>query len=187
MGRVAELGSLGGVRTSLYDMTIQTDITQTDWAAFVQFVVRSSARGATGRIGRWLISIGIGVALGLTFTLTGISLHFPSLLAGAIGGTLWLVIVSRLRMRSMGPASDGYILGPRQVTVSDDGLRESSQRHESVFRWAAVRGAQVTDQHVFVMLDTNAALIVPRRAFPTDAEREQFVSEIQRRSGRVTT
>ena len=167
-------------------MTIHTDITQPDWAAFVQFVVRSTARQVRGRLDLWLVSIGVGVVIGLTFTFTGIGLHFPSLLAGAIGGTLWIVIVSRLRMRSMKPASDGYILGPRQVTVSDDGLRESSQRHESVFRWSAVRGAQVTDKHVFVMVDTNAALIVPRRAFPTDAEREQFVSEIQRRSGRVT-
>lgn len=167
-------------------MTIQTDITQTDWAAFVKFVVRRAARGATGRLGRWFISIGIGVVLGLTFTFSGISLDIPSLLVGIVGGTVWLVTVSRLRSRGMGPARDSYILGPREVTVSDDGLHETSQQHDSVFRWSAIREVLVTDQHVFVMVDTSAALIVPTRAFQTDDEREQFVNEIQRRSGRLS-
>jgi hypothetical protein len=168
-------------------MTIQTDIAQADWLALVRFIVRSTASNTTARLGRWLVSIVIGLALALTFSLAGITLHFPSLIAGFAASTLLILITSRIRMRSMRPASDGYILGPRQVTVSDEGLRESSQKHELLFRWPAVRGAQVTGQHIFVMLDNNAALIVPRRAFSSDAEREQFVSEIQRRSGKGTS
>ena len=42
-------------------------------------------------------------------------------------------------------------------------------------RWAPV-------YYIFVMVDRNAGIIVPRRSFATDAEREQFVSEVQGRS-----
>jgi hypothetical protein len=162
-------------------MTVHIDITPTDWTAFVRFVTRSIAKSSGGRLGRWFIAVGVGAVVGVASTVTGIGLHFPSLLVGAVGGTLWLVIISRIQMRQMIPAPDGYILGPRQVTLSEDGLREVSQRHETVFHWHAVRGTQTTDQHVFIMVDNNAAIIIPRRAFLSDSEREQFVGEIQRR------
>lgn len=162
-------------------MTVHTDITPADWTAFVRFVARSVSKSSGGRLGRWFIAVGIGAVVGVAFSVTGIGLHFPSLLVGAVGGTLWIVIISRIQMRRMIPEPGGYILGPRQVTLSDDGLREVSQRHETLFHWHGVRGIQTTDQHSFVMVDNNAAIIIPRRAFASDGEREQFVGEIQRR------
>jgi hypothetical protein len=166
-------------------MTIHTEITPDDWTAFVHFVAQSVSKSSGGRFGRWFIALGVGAVLGVTVSITGLGLHLPSLLIGAVGGTLWLVVISRLQMRRMIPAPDGYILGQRQVTLSDNGLRETSQRHESVFRWHGIRGAQLTDQHVFVMVDNNAAIIVPRRAFSSDRECEQFLGEIQTRAGSV--
>lgn len=168
-------------------MTVHTEITQADWTAFVRFVIRSLSQASGGKIGRWLIAIGVGAAVGLTFSLTGIGLHVPSLLVGALAGTLWIVVISRLQTRQVIPAADGYILGPRQVVLTDAGLRETSKRHETFFHWHAVRGAQITDEHVFVMVDSTAAIIVPRRSFPSDAEQELFVAEIQRRSVQVMT
>lgn len=166
------------------DMIVHADITPADWTAFVRFVVRNVSRSSGARLGRWLSALGIGVAAGVACSVTGISLQLPSLLVGAAGVTLWLIIVSRLQMRRMVPAADGYILGPRRVSLLEDGLHEASQRHESFFPWHAIRGTQLTEQHMFVMVDNNAAIIVPRRAFSSDTEREQFIAEIQRR---VTT
>ena len=163
------------------DMTVHTDITPADWTAFVRFVTQSISKSSGGRFGRWLIAAGVGAVAGVAFAVTGIGLHFPSLLVGAVGGTLWIVIIARIQMRRMIPAPDGSILGPRQVTLSDDGLREASERHETLFHWRGVRSIQITGQHVFVMVDNNAAMIIPRRAFASDGECEQFIGEIQRR------
>jgi len=40
---------------------------------------------------------------------------------------------------------------------------------------------------IIVMVDRNAGIIVPRRSFASDAEREQFVSEVQGRARELTT
>lgn len=168
-------------------MTIDTDITRADWAALVGFVTRNASKGWSARLETWLIALAVGGVIGVTFSLAGIEIHVPSMAAGFLGGLVMLIVLSRLRMRRIAPATDGFILGPRKVSLDDDGLRETSQRHESVFRWQAVRSVELTDQHVFLLVDANGALIVPRRAFPSEVECNQFVDEARRRSGKTAT
>ena len=103
-----------------------------------------------------------------------------SVWVGAVCAILWIWSVARIRMQSMVPAPDGYILGPREVDVSDEGLRERSDRHESLFRWATVRVVECSGDHLFIMVDTSAGFIVPLRSFPSLSEREQFLDEVQR-------
>lgn len=124
----------------------------------------------------------MGIALGLVLACAGVRLHLASLMAGLFGGVFWLMIFSRLQARNMGPATDGYILGPRTISLTDDGIRETSQKHESVFRWPSVRSAAIVGEHIFVMVDRNAGIILPCRSFASDIERDQFLAEIRRRS-----
>jgi hypothetical protein len=56
---------------------------------------------------------------------------------------------------------------------------------ESFFQWSLVRGIAITDQHVFVMVDRIAGIILPKRAFSSETERDQFLSELERRSGKM--
>ena len=160
-------------------MTIQTDIKQKDWTAFTRHVVRRSRK-------HWapvylLICGGIGGATGLTFDLSGSEIHFPSFFAGLAVGIISLMIASRLIARQMQPAADGVVLGPHEIEATEAGLRVVSRWSEAVFHWDAIRGVEVTDKHIFVMVDRNAGMIVPRRSFASDAEREQFISEVQKR------
>jgi hypothetical protein len=129
--------------------------------------------------------VGAGVILGITLSLTGIRLDVASLLASLFGGVFWLTLFSRLYTRKMAPATDSYVFGPRTVSVADDGIGETSQRHESLFRWTSVRSIESVGEHVFIMVDRNAGIVVPHRAFASDAERDQFLAEIRKRSGMV--
>ena len=88
-------------------------------------------------------------------------------------------------MERMKPAENGYILGSQETFLEDEGIRQMSSHHESVFRWSSVRNIAVTKKHIFVMVDRIAGVILPHRAFSSDAEYEQFVSEIEKRSGRT--
>jgi hypothetical protein len=168
-------------------MTVQTDITTNDLKMFGQHV----STGADGGRLMYTLLIGSGVAvgviLGVTLAVTGVRLHVASLMAGLLGGACWLTLFSRLYMRKMAPAPDSYILGPRAVSITDDGIVEKSQRHESLFRWSSIRTVDSVSEYIFVMLERNAGIIVPCRAFPSDAEREQFLAELRRRTGAGTT
>jgi hypothetical protein len=161
-------------------MTIQTDITQKDWIAFTKCVGRNATKNSAPYVA--LLPVGIGIAAALATTRLGIEHHAPSFAAGVVFGVVLLISLSKAMAKQMRPAEDGYILGPQQVEVTDAGFRVMSQRHEAVFQWDGVRGMEVTAKHIFVMVDRNAGIIVPRRSFASDAEREQFVSEVQGRA-----
>jgi len=90
-------------------------------------------------------------------------------------------------MFRIAPAEDGLILGKHSVVLDETGIRVISKRHESLYRWAAVRDVTVTNQRLFVMVDSIAGIIVPLKAFPSENDREQFVGEIRMKSGRMTT
>ncbi len=160
-------------------MTIQTDITREDWKAFVRYIIRRAQRRCM--LLSFLGTAGIGFAIILTFSMTGIEFQPPSFITGLVFGILAQMAATWLIARQMQPAEVGYVLGPQEVEVTDAGFRVMSRHHDAVFHWEGVLSAHVTAKHVFVMVDRNAGIIVPRRYFASDAEREQFVGEVQGR------
>ena len=175
-------------------MSIKTDITQEDYTAFVKHAARSVSAVSGDKVVRMFIAIAIGLGIGFALSLLHLSSHpttLPAMLCGALAGTfLFMVIIgdiSRRQMQRMRPADDGFVVCSQEVFLEDEGIRQRSRHHQSVFQWSLIRAVTVTEQHVFVMVDRIAGIILPRRAFSSDAEREQFVSEIERRSGKMRT
>ncbi len=156
-------------------MTINTEITQKDWKAFGRFLIRRSRKRWTP--GYYLICFGLVIATGLFLSTPGTDL--ASFFAGGAAGLIWLISASITRQ--LGPTEDGTVLGPKQIEVTEEGIRWIGKYHESAFSWEAVRAVEVTDKHVFVLLERISGIIVPRRSFTSDAEREEFVSEVRRR------
>lgn len=162
-------------------MTLQTEITRADWDAFVRFVNRRPGKTPAQRLGRWLTAVVIGVLAGLAGSVLELPLHLPSFGAGVVAMLLWVAVSTRTQMRKLGPAPDGFILGPRTLTVGDAGLREVSSRHDSLFPWHAIRDFHDAGPHFFIMVDRNAAVLVPHRAFPDAPERDAFSREMRAR------
>jgi|GEM_PF-6732463 len=175
-------------------MSIKTDITQGDYAAFVKHVARTVSAASGDKVVRKFIAIAICLGIGFALSLLNLSSHLTTLRAmfcGALAGAFLLMVfianISRRQMQQMRPADDGFVVGSQEVFLENEGIRQRSGHHQSVFQWSLIRAVAVTEQHVFVMVDRIAGIILPRRAFASDAEREQFVSEIERRSGKVRT
>jgi len=173
-------------------MTIKTKITQEDYRAFISYVVRSVSAPSNDRIVWVTIIAAIGLGLGLAIALLHLSLNptaLPALVAAALIGafmvTTVFAAVSRRQIRRLRPSDDGLFLGAQQVTLGDDGIHQESSHHQALYRWPLVQSVGITEQHVFVMVDRIGGIILPKRAFSTDGEREQFVSEIRSRSGKV--
>jgi hypothetical protein len=80
-------------------------------------------------------------------------------------------------------------LGPRSVEVGRDGLSISSDYGSSLTTWRGVIEVIHTPTHLFVILPGPAYLCVPRRAFDSDNEFEQFgvvVTELATAGGGLT-
>ena len=139
-------------------------------------------------------AIAIGLGIGFALSLLHISSHpttLPAMLCGALAGAFLVMVfigdILRRQMQQMRPADDGVVVGSQELFLEDEGIRQRSAHYESVFQGSLIRAVAVTEQHVFVMVDRIAGIILPRRAFSSDAERERFVGEIERRSGKVRT
>ncbi len=175
-------------------MSIKTDISQEDYTAFVKHIARTISTASEDKVIRIFICIAIGLGLGLALSLIHLSSHpttFVAMLCGALAGAFFLVMIigtiSRRQMQRMRPVDDGFIVGSQEVFLEDEGIRQRSSHHQSVFQWSLIREVTVAEHHVFVMVDRIAGIILPRRAFSSDAEHEEFVSEIERRSGKMRT
>jgi hypothetical protein len=164
-------------------MSIQSDITNEDWTAYSHFIRRQVKQGAYNKkMGFWLPCIGFGIVLGLIISIGKISIDPVSIMIGSFGMAFLIFIIARSQLQSIKPALDGIFLGPNSVSISDEGIRTFSANYDSLYRWKTVRNAQVTDKHIFIIVDTIAAIMVPRRSFSSDIEREQFLDEIQKHS-----
>lgn len=172
-------------------VSIKTDISQQDYTAYLTHVARTLS---FSKISTLMSCLGLAIGLGFGFSWAMLKGSSPSsvplaiLTGGLAGGLLMLVLVTsiqRWQAQKMKPMDDGILLGSREVFLEDEGIRQRSAHHQSVFQWSLVRSIAITEQHVFVMLDSIAGLILPRRSFSSDAERESFVSELERRSGKV--
>ena len=175
-------------------MTIQTDITRQDFAAFRKYVAfpgRTAGMSFTERQKfyadksvYWRLMVAV-IILVICVGLALLPLPRNLLLGAGIGlaaACVMIILVAKWQIRRLAPAEDGFMLGPKQVEICDEGLRQSSRHHESLFRWSLVRGPVLTNDYVFIMLDRATAVIVPRRAFKSEAEGAQFVSEINKRA-----
>jgi len=167
-------------------MSIQTEITLQDWDAFCRFLARSTIQA--NRVKRFAVAMAVAAVVaalaGLALSRTNSGLDIISFVAGAAVLMVWLMIITRLRLFRLGPGPGGFILGNRTVSLEAEGLRQVSERSEALYRWPAVRSVAVTTQHIFAMVDANAGIIIPLRAFTSDVERDQFLDEIRRKSAR---
>jgi len=166
--------------------------TRADMAAFQRFVtgrIRASVRTPL----YWLVLVLAAVLAG-------------SLLAGAFGvrvdpasaavvallvPVIWWPL-SRLYRLAAAPGERGSLVGPRIVSLSAEGVRQEAPLHHGFTAWAGVLEVVQTRTHLFLMTDTLAAYVVPRRAFADDAGCRAFASfasqrmEAARRSGEAS-
>lgn len=74
------------------------------------------------------------------------------------------------------------MLGPHTVELGDEWLSELTPDREVKTRWRAVEKAALTNEHLFLYVSGFSAVIVPLRAFATDAERTAFLERAERRA-----
>ena len=73
------------------------------------------------------------------------------------------------------------VLGPSRFSLVDRGIRIESPKAESVVYWSGIRRTIQTSSRFYLFLVTTGAIIIPRRAFDSDAAYRAWIDEAMRR------
>jgi YcxB-like protein len=83
--------------------------------------------------------------------------------------------------------SNRGFLAPRTVTITSDRLKESSDFKDTSLAWRAVERVAHTSDHIFIYISAMSAIIVPRRAFASSSEFDDFLAAATRFHQQVAT
>lgn len=84
----------------------------------------------------------------------------------------------KLRQIIAGMVSEGQNRGlftRHRVTISDEGVSDSSELGQTTTAWRAVERVAAADEHAYIYTNALAAIIVPHRAFTGPTEFDEFV------------
>src|SRR5258706_5419394 len=138
-------------------MSIKTELTQGDYSAFVSHVQRSIFVRRTSKAIQIVLWISIFVVTLTIFANESAHPNAPAIIIGGIIGAFVVIVyvayLSKRQRTQMRPEDGGFILAPQEVLLEDEGIRQRSHFHESLFKWHAIRNIAVTDAHIFITID----------------------------------
>jgi hypothetical protein len=97
-------------------------------------------------------------------------------------------VKARLAALRLQVSDDGPLLGPKAVSIEEDGLVFDRPLIRSKYLWGALQGVEISNHALVLPIDNGIGLIIPASAFSTDAARYAFVAELHKRleSARVS-
>jgi hypothetical protein len=72
------------------------------------------------------------------------------------------------------------VLGVHHLTLTPDGVVEKSPVGEGKIVWGAVQSVMATTGPVYIFLQDGKALIIPHRAFASEAQKQEFMDTAER-------
>jgi YcxB-like protein len=95
---------------------------------------------------------------------------FFVLMTAIAAGVNWLV-----RLGAFKRGDRHGVFGEHTVTLTPEALHERTKVNDSKAAWAGIYRIDDSRDHIFIFTQPNAAHVIPRRAFPTPSDADQFV------------
>lgn len=161
-----------------YELT-RDDLYALQWrAAHVSSVARRSRRNAYIYLLLAVVLIAIVPAIGGDgFVISRVSFGFIAIGFPLVAGLMWVLEQRMLRRTILKlleeEKQDKGQLGKHSMTLTEDGLVESTVVGESRNSWAGIHRVEQNPDYIFLYTAPIAAHLVPKRAFndPGDADR----------------
>lgn len=166
-------------------MKISTTITREDYAMLNKYWFKKN-------FSKKLI-IYIALVLGLYFYLNYDSTPFNYndviglviillFFAGLYFGIMKLIESNSKKM----PADKGLILGKKKISLTEDGIIEESELAKSTIKWEAIKSVEGTKELILIFLESNVALVIPKRDFEIESDIEKFLAIINKKTNDVS-
>jgi hypothetical protein len=104
----------------------------------------------------------------------------PLFIAVALAHIKWRT--GRLSKRMLAEGRNSGFYGQCALSLDEHGIRESKENGESMRKWSAVEKVITTKAHLFVYTSGVEGFVIPRRAFGSESDFEQFVRFVAKQS-----
>ena len=69
------------------------------------------------------------------------------------------------------------LFGNQRLLVTPEKLHLACELREAIYQWPLVAGISTADTHVFILVGSAAAVVIPMAAFDSAGARDQFVEK----------
>lgn len=96
-----------------------------------------------------------------------------------------LLITWRLQRTKNLPKDGGTILGKKTLQFNDDEIVFSDSDSVSNMKWSTIKSIDEGKNGLYLYVDTNMAIVVPKRFFETKLDQQEFVDYIKSKINRA--
>jgi uncharacterized membrane protein len=93
---------------------------------------------------------------------------------------LWYFISKRIRVK-MKPQDYETIMGERTMIFEEDKIQHIGKNSETIYRWSAIKRWEQTQLNYMLYTTSNAAVVIPKRAFDNPTQQSDFELLINRK------
>jgi FtsH-binding integral membrane protein len=121
------------------------------------------------------------VVMHIVFSLDGYNLE-----AGIVASLVGILIYTLLILRSINstkriPKDDGAILGTKVLEFTEDGITHTDANSNGFSKWSAIKYLQQGSKAFYLYMDTNLAILIPKRCFKDMTEMDDFETFVTER------
>lgn len=87
------------------------------------------------------------------------------------------VPASRVVDQLLASCDEDALFGPEYITISTDGVQSEHGPCSVSYLWSGVKSIEVLEDAIFVSTNSTTTFRIPRRAFASDPEMEQFLQQ----------
>jgi len=170
-------------------MTVEYEITKDDLSAFHLYHHRHSPTARRQYLRSWFLPafVWLLVCSGIWYladrergTPLRTFLDLLPLFSGVPLQLLYFPWAYRRKLRKIieGMVSEGQnrgVFSRHRVTISPEGVTESCEHGQTSTAWRAIERVASAGEHAYIYTNAVAAIIVPRRAFASPTEFDEFV------------
>ena len=176
-------------RATPAEVTVWID--RADVKALNQFVIRRLNKRQASNLRRWLISLPIAVVVGVfvfafqnlqDIPIVGAVVNqMPAFVGGALAFAVLLLAYFRLSptQRKFADATMQRAIGRYHVVIRPESITIEDARGRYIANWSCFSEIVTTQAHIFLFIDPYYGYIIPRNAFASGEEADQFLDQMQ--------